>query len=103
MSSLLEVLAWLCIGLGAALTALPLTTKRNDGRGMRAAAWPEFCVGLSGVSVGLSLLGMRTHGTVPWLFSIPLFTMVILNLALWIRSRIHHRSGEPPAGASLGP
>jgi hypothetical protein len=106
MSSLLEVLAWACVGMGAAFTALPLRTltKKNSWRWTKTVeAWSELRSGLTGVAVGVALLGTRTHGTAYWLMSIPLLTMVTLDLALWIRSRIRRRSGKPPAEALLRP
>jgi cobalamin synthase len=98
MSSLLDVLAWLCIGLGAVFTALPLRAlaRSPSAHGAKKAnTWAELRAGLSGVSVGLALFALRTHGPVSWLLSIPVFAMVTLIVALWTRSRIRRRSGGP--------
>jgi hypothetical protein len=102
MSSPLEIMGWLAIGLGAGLAVRPLQTllRRSRSSQMTAArAWSEVRLGLTLASSGLGWLGTVTHGTVAWLAIIPVSAMVIINLAVLAGSRIRRTRGMPPGEA----
>lgn len=100
MSAFIKGVAWLCIALGAlgsvhALTALARRRpgRRRHRRAMaRGGGWSDLRTYLTIAAVGVSVLGdLSTDRLVLWLASIPIFAMVIVNLASWTGSRIRRR------------
>jgi hypothetical protein len=105
MSTLVRVLAWLCIGLGALYSAEKLARLvRSRGarkqRGERpptaSEAWSSIRTYVLTAAVGLSVLGnqWKFYTAKWWLAQLPLFALLTLYLASWIRSRIRRRSGR---------
>ncbi len=106
MSAFIKGVAWLCIALGAigsvnALTALARQRRgrRRHRRAMgRGDGWSELRTYLTIAAIGVSVLGdLSTDREVLWLASIPIFVMVIVNLASWTRSRLRRRPTRNPS------
>jgi hypothetical protein len=104
MDSVLQVLGWLCLGLGAlfavpalvALIALRHPGHRGAHRGdpgsKRAEARSDLGACTTAMAVGLSdVAGRAAHGALWWLVTAPLFTIVLINLTLWLRPRVRRR------------
>jgi hypothetical protein len=100
----LEILGWLCLGLGGllappALYALIAARHRghrgahsSDPGAKRSEAWSDLGACTGAMAVGLSdVVGRAAHGALWWLVNVPLFTIVIINLALWLRPRVLRR------------
>ncbi len=109
MSAFIKGVAWLCIGFGAlgSVHALAALARRRSGRRRhrravgRGAGWSDLCAYLTIAAVGVSVLGdLSTDRRVLWLASIPIFVMVLVNMALWIGSGIRRRSHRPAGNAS---
>jgi hypothetical protein len=112
MSSLLKILAWLCIGLGglhSAVTLIRLPAGSASGRSRQRgrpghrgrrrsrAAWSDLRTSLTAVAVGLSLLADQWKAGTPkwWLAASPIFLIVTLNLGLWLTARVRRgRTGQ---------
>jgi hypothetical protein len=104
MDSVLQVLGWLLLALGAVFAVPALVAliarrhpggrgaHRSDARPNRAKAWSDLGAGTSAMAIGLSdVAGRAAHGVLWWLVNAPLLTIVILNLALWLRPRVLRR------------
>jgi len=111
MSTFIEVVAWVIIGYAAlplAITLLDFATglQVKDMRHGRAKTmseeWPDLRLFLPVLAVGVSLLALQwnTDTAKWWLAHIPLFAVVVVHLASWIRSRVIRGPGKPSAEPS---
>jgi hypothetical protein len=94
------VLGWLCLGFGIAFSVPDLIKigRRNwpgTEESARAAArnetWRSLRHNLMAAGVGLAILGSHKNGALSWAYGVPLLTLVTLNTALWLRTRIRTR------------
>jgi hypothetical protein len=106
MSVALEVVAWVCIGLGTVCflhTLIEISTRRaarkqKHGRVLTMGeAWSDIRTYLPGIAVGVSLLSYRwkDHSAWWWLANIPLFVIVAVSLTGSARSWIRRRPEVP--------
>jgi hypothetical protein len=104
MDSVLQVLGWLLLALGAVFAVPALVAliarrhpggrgaHRSDARPKRAEAWSALGAGTIAMAIGLSdVAGRAAHGALWWLVNAPLLTVVLMNVALWLRPRVLRR------------
>lgn len=100
MSAFIKGVAWFCIALGAlgSIHALTALARRRPGRRRhrraigRGEGRSDLRTYLTVAAVGVSVLGdLSTDRLTLWLASIPIFVIVIVNLASWTGSRMRRR------------